>query len=160
MVEQQGRGSLKVLKSLKNSLLLTSYFLFLIFIIACGRRGDPVTPLTYTVGVVKDLSAVIQDNAVYLTWGMPKTNGFSKKTLKGFVIFRAEVPAKTTIEECKCLFRALDFIVIRNNKKFFEYLDKNTAKDLTYAYKIVVMDKKSIMGKDSNVVLVDMSELK
>ncbi|MEF9426429.1 MAG: hypothetical protein L0956_04385 [Candidatus Mariimomonas ferrooxydans] len=34
-----------------KKLLLISYFLLLIFIVACGRRGDPVAITPYEVGV-------------------------------------------------------------------------------------------------------------
>jgi fibronectin type 3 domain-containing protein len=34
-----------------KKLLLTSYFLLLIFIVSCGRRGDPVAIIPYEVGV-------------------------------------------------------------------------------------------------------------
>ena len=144
-----------------KKLLLTAYCLLLTFVIACGRRGDPVTVIPYKVGidsyrevgVVKDLKGSIKDSNTYLTWGMPVGKGFSEKALKGFVIFRAEVPEGVSVEECECYFVSLGFI-ISDKKRTFEYLDKEAIRSQTYIYKLVVMDKNDRMGKDSNIVLV------
>lgn len=132
-------------------LLFTSCFLLLT---SCGRRGDPVAVIPYKeVGIVKDLKASIKDSDIYLTWGMPEGKDFPQKALKGFVIFRAEVPEGTTLKECQCPFSSLDFI-ISDKKRTFEYIDKKVTKGKTFAYKVVVMDKDNRMGKDSNIVLV------
>lgn len=155
-----------------KKLLLTPYFLlFTLAIVACGRRGDPVAIIPYKVeidsyrevGVVKDLKASRRDGNIHLVWGMPEGEGFTEKALKGFVIFRAEVPEGTTMEECRCSFRSLDFMVPdskssgvlgADSERIFEYIDKKTAKTQTYVYKLTVMDKNSSMGKDSNIVVV------
>jgi hypothetical protein len=135
-----------------KKLLLTSYFLLLTFIVSCGRRGDPVAIIPYKeVGVVKDLKASIRDNNIYLTWGMPES--FPEKALKGFVIFRAEVPEGVSVEECECYFVSLGFIA-PDKKRTFEYLDKEAIRSRTHIYKLVVMDKDNRIGKYSNVVLV------
>ncbi len=137
-----------------KKLLLTSYSLLLIFVSACGKRGDPVAIIPYSeVGVVKNLKASIKDDHVYLKWGMPEGKNFPEKALKGFVVFRAEVPEGVDVEKCECEFRSLDFIV-PDKKKTFEYLDKKAIKGQSYIYKLTVMDKNNVMGKDSNSVFV------
>ena len=137
-----------------KNLLLTSYFLLLIFVTACGRRGDPIAVTPYTeVGVVKKLKASIANDNIYITWGMPEGKNFPEKAIKGFTIFRAEVPEGVSAEECKCEFRQLDFIV-PDRQKTFNYLDKDAIKGQSYIYKIIVMDKNNKMSKDSDSVFV------
>lgn len=137
-----------------KKLFIISCFLLFPFIVACGRRGDPIAIAPHKeVGVVEDLKAFIKDNHIYLTWGMPEGEGPSKRSLKGFAVFRAEVPERGTIEECDCQYKSLDFIEV-HSKRNFEYVDKRVIKGQTYVYKLVVMDNDNRMGKDSNIVLV------
>jgi len=136
-----------------EKLLLTSYFLFLILLTACGRRGDPVAITPYKeVGVVKDLKASIRDSNIYLRWGMPE--GFPAKAVKGFIIYSAEVPEEATIAECKCEFMQIDFIMAEKGMSSFEYIDRKADRSKNYMYKVVVEDKDNRMGKDSNIVLI------
>ncbi len=139
--------------------------LVLVLIAACGRRGDPVAISPYReIGVVKDLKATVKKGKIYLTWGMPAGKDFPEKALKGFVVFRAEVPEGVSVEECECYYRALDYIVPdsksvrRDSDNNFEYLDRKAIKGKTYIYKLVVMDKNSRMGEDSNIVSVRTSK--
>jgi hypothetical protein len=128
--------------------------LVLVLIAACGRRGDPVAISPYReIGVVKDLKAIVKKGKIYLTWGMPAGKDFPEEALKGFVVFRAEVPEGVTVEECECYYRALDFIV-PDDKKSFEYLDKKAIEGRRYIFKLLVMDINNRMGEDSNIVLV------
>jgi hypothetical protein len=128
--------------------------LLLLFIVACGRRGDPVAIEPYKeVGVVDNLRASIVGDNLYLSWGYPDVKTFPKKALKGFVVFRAEMYPGETLENCDCKFRSLDFIVAEKQKDF-EYLDKKALRTQSYVYKIVVMDKNNRMGKASNIVVV------
>jgi len=134
-------------------LLLISCLLFLTLAAACGRRGDPVTIIPYEeVGVVKDLKAVKKDGDIYLSWKMPESKNFPRESIKGFVVFRAEVPEGTALGECKCQYMMLDFIT--PDGEAFEYQDEKALKGQTYAYKITVMDKEDRRGKDSNIALV------
>jgi len=137
-------------------LLATCYLLLATFFTACGRRDDPVITEPYKeIGVVKNLKGFIKEDGIYLTWGIPKDKDFPKKAIKSFIIMRAEVPSGVTIEECRCEYIPLDFIVPEWDKgDFFTYLDKKTVEGRTYAYKIVVKDKINRMGKDSNIVIV------
>ena len=161
--EQQGRKSL-YLRFIVSTILIIILILLLTSFAACGRRGDPVEIIPYKeVGVVKDLNALIVDSNTYLTWGLPEGEDFPEKAIKGFVIFRAEVPEGVKLEECKCQYSPLEFIAVdskgdrslkRVTDKTFEYLDKKAIKGHAYTYKIVVMDKNKRMGNDSNTVLV------
>lgn len=139
-----------------------AFFLLLIALInACGRRGDPVAVMPYKeVAVVKDLNATVKDEGIHLTWGMPQGEKFPYKALKGFVIFRAELPENTTLEECDCKFTSLDFVAPGKKEKVFEYIDKKTVKTQAYVYKVAVMDENNKMGRDSNIVLVKGAEKK
>lgn len=138
------------------------------FVTACGRRGDPVAITPYKVGidskevepdpygevgVVNDLKASIMNDNIYLTWGMPEGKSFPEKALKGFIIFRAEVPDGAIAKEYENQYVSIDFVK-PNKKKNFEHFDIKAAKDKTYAYKLVVKDKMNRTGKDSNIVLV------
>ncbi len=163
---------------IKKLLLISCFFLLVFTITACGRRGDPIAIAPYKVGIdlptgqagsyreigfVKDLKTFIKDAAVYLSWGMPDDKDFPEETIKGFIIFRADIAEGVPVEECKCLFRSIDFIEpdSRASRLFgiisdetFEYLDKKAIKGQSYVYKIVIKDKNNNIGKDSNLVLV------
>jgi hypothetical protein len=140
---------------------------------ACGRRGDPVAIDPYKeIGVVTDLTAQTKDGAVYLAWGIPEGKTFRYKKLKGYVIFRAELPEGVNPDDCKCNFRSLDFIVKeskavkslkdggretpfnKEHAKTYEYLDRTASEYRSYLYKIIVMDTNNMMGEDSNIALV------
>lgn len=141
-----------------SALPLLVYVLMLVFTASCGKRGDPVAVIPYAeVGYVKDLKVSLRNDNIYLSWGMPEGKYFSEKDLKGFIIFRAEVPEGVEPEKCECEFRSLDFIVF-DKKKTFEYLDKMAIKGTSYMYKLAVMDKNNIMGRDSNSVFVSWAE--
>jgi hypothetical protein len=157
-----------------RTVLLISFFIILTLTGACGRRGDPVAVIPYIeIGVVSDLRASESNGDVHLSWGMPDDAFFPLNALKGFVIFRAEVPQGVDAEKCDCEFKSLDFIKDKKSEKphsapflnrlmpddrdpeqTFEYLDKKTMKNKTYLYKVLVMDKNNKMGSDSNIVLV------
>lgn len=140
-------------KGMRNKILLfTSHFLLLTLLIACGSRGDPKPPEPYKeVGAPKDLRATRKVDGIYLTWGMPKDKDFPGKAIKGFTILRAEVPQGARPEDVK--YVSINFIV-PGKDKVFEYIDKDTTGEKTYAYKIVVTDKNNRMGRDSNIALV------
>ncbi len=145
-------------------LLAACCLLLATFLSACGRRGDPVAIKPYEeTAAVTDLKAFIKDSAVHLKWGMPKDKSFPREDLKGFVIFRADIPEGTSAGECKCPYVSVDFIVsgskpIRllgiDTVETFEYLDKTAIAGQTYLYKVAIMDKNNRTGKDSNTVLV------
>lgn len=128
--------------------------------IACGRRGDPVAILPYQeIPAVNDLQAAQENGNIRLTWSMPEEKDFPQKALKGFVIFRAEIPQGTTMEDCKCDYRLLDFIETDSQKKQapmkkFEYVDTKIRLKNSHAYKIIVMDKRNKMSADSNLVII------
>lgn len=148
----------------KKLLLISCFFLLIFTIAACGRRGDPIAIAPYKeIGFVKDLKTFIKDAAVYLTWGMPDDKDFPEEAINGFIIFRADIAEGVPVEECKCLFRSIDFIEPDStasslsgiiSDETFEYLDKKTIKGQSYVYKVVIKDKNNNMGKDSNLVLV------
>jgi hypothetical protein len=138
----------------KKAVFVISCLLFFSILLGCGKRENPVALEPYQeVGVVNDLSVSMRDGQVYLKWSIPSEKEFPRKALKGFVVFRAEVPQGQSVEECDCRFRSLDFIV-SDNRERFEYLDKKALKGRSYVYKITVMDIKNRMGRDSNTVYI------
>jgi hypothetical protein len=117
--------------------------------------------------MVRDLTAHAKDGDVYLAWGIPEDKAFRYKTMKGFVIFRAEVTEGVNPDDCKCNFRSLDFIfkemttakdsempAYRDSEKIYAYLDRTASEYRNYLYKIIVMDTNNMMGEDSNIALV------
>ena len=158
-----------------KTLLSTFCVLLLVLTIACGRRGDPVLVVPYQqIPAVHDLKAFKEGDNVYLRWGMPEDKAFPLKALKGFVIFRTEVPEGINLKDCECEYRMLDFIMpdsqteqsqaassmdriaskYTESGRTFRYVDKNIRAGISYAYKVVVMDKNSKMSTDSNPVFI------
>ncbi len=125
---------------------------------SCGRRGDPVAVAPYTeVSAVTSLNVSVINDSIYLNWETPSDEDFPDEALKGFVVFRAEIPEGVMIKECECKFRSLDFIP--GGGRNFEYIDKKAVIGQAYAYKVVVMDRNNRMSRDSNIVAAGYSEI-
>ena len=71
---------------------------------ACGRRADPAPLDLYKkdVPVARNLKALRDPNGMHLTWELPDDKGFSRKAIKGFVVFRSEIPDDVSLEKCEC----------------------------------------------------------
>jgi fibronectin type 3 domain-containing protein len=164
MNRETGKGENKKLLSIPHTRFTVSSLIFSMILIplfiACGRRGDPVAILPYQeIPAVNDLQAAKEDGSIRLTWSLPEEKDFPQKALKGFVIFRAEIPQGTTMEDCKCDYRLLDFIetdsqIKQAPTKKFEYVDTKIRVENSHAYKVVVMDKRNKMSTDSNLVII------
>ncbi|MBI4687976.1 MAG: fibronectin type III domain-containing protein [Nitrospirae bacterium] len=134
-------------------LLLTSYLLLLTFLSACGRKGDPVAVDPHReIAAVNNLKASVKDDAILLTWSMPKDSGFPQKAIKEFVILRAEVPPDTKIEDCVCVYKKI-YSLSPDKSRSFQYTDREFIKGQSYAYKVVILDKNNKAGRDSNIAL-------
>ncbi|MBI5195729.1 MAG: fibronectin type III domain-containing protein [Nitrospirae bacterium] len=105
------------------------------------------------VPVARNLKALKDQSGINLTWELPDDREFSRKAIKGFVVFRADVPKDVTIEKCECEYRSVDFIVIGKGNTF-KFSDKGALKAQTYAYKVIVMDKNNRMSRDSDIIVV------
>ena len=142
---------------MKNKkLFLISYILISFFLSACGRRADPAQLDLYKkeVPVAKNLKALRDQSGINLTWELPDDRDFSRKSIKGFVVFRAEVPDNVAIDKCEtCEYRSIDFIVIAKGNTF-KFSDKGALKAQTYAYKVIVMDKNNRMSRDSDIIVM------
>jgi hypothetical protein len=139
----------------KRKIFFVSYIIITFLLSACGRRADPASLDFYKndVPVAKNLKALRDRGGVNLTWELPDEKGFSKKSIKGFVVFRSEIPDDVSLEKCECEYRSIDFIVMGKDN-FYKYLDKGALKTQTYAYKIIVMDKNNRMSRDSDIIVV------
>lgn len=137
---------------IRNNFVISLLIILLVLFASCGRRGDPVAVAPYSeVIAVKALNISVSNNKIYLNWGTPAGEDFPDEALKGFVVFRAEIPEGEQIQDCECKFRSLDFIPGDSGKNF-KYMDKKAVTGQAYAYKIVVMDNNNRMSKDSNIV--------
>lgn len=141
-------------------LLLTSYFL--LFIISCGRKGDPKIPVRYIPGPVEDLQVVPKENTVLLSWKMPEKNedGSPIKDLAGFLIFRADKSEK--VKEYiykKVLFVDLEkpeAFIIKENMVLFHDKGEDLSPpgliyDKTYGYRVFSINKSKILSKERTV---------
>ncbi|MBI4710063.1 MAG: fibronectin type III domain-containing protein [Nitrospirae bacterium] len=142
---------------MKNKkLFLISYVLISFFLSACGRRADPASLDLYKkeVPVARNLKALRTQSGINLTWELPEDRDFFRKSIKGFVVFRTDIPYDVSIEKCEiCEYRSIDFIVIGKGNTF-KYSDKGALKAQTYGYKVIVMDKNNRMSRDSDIIVV------
>lgn len=148
-------------KKLLNFAFCILIFELVLFLSACGRKGDPKVPIRYIPGAVEDILASPKENTVLLSWKRPEKNedGTPIKDLAGFIILRAEIPEG--IVECRCEYRKIRVIdldkpepaIIKGDMVY--YHDKG--EDLsppglsygkTYGYKVISMNRSKILSKE------------
>jgi fibronectin type 3 domain-containing protein len=104
---------------------------------ACGRKGEPTLKSYEKPAPPSGLSAIHREAEILLSWDFPKDK---EPTLKGFYMMRSSGGD----------FEKLAFI--ENDKR--SYGDTTFKIGIIYKYKIVAVNLRGIIGKDSNIVTV------
>ncbi len=132
--------------------VLTVVFLAAGLISGCGLKAPPRLPKTPMPPGVTDLSAVLKNGDVLLTWHVPPVNRVENR-IDRFVIYRSvTLPGQCT--GCPELFPALSDVSVAGKKSGDEvaYLDTTVPKAIRLRYKVVGFTKKDQEGADSNIV--------
>jgi hypothetical protein len=123
----------------RNIFLLTFYLLLAVcaLLSACGRKGQPTLTSYEKPAPPSELSAIHRGSEILLFWEFPKDK---EPTLKGFYLMRSSGGD----------FEKLAFL--ENDKR--SYIDANFKAGTVCKYKVVAVNLRGTIGKDSNIVAV------
>jgi fibronectin type 3 domain-containing protein len=108
-----------------------------LFASACGRKGQPTLKSYEKPAPPSGLSAIHQGSEILLSWEFPEDK---ELTLKGFYLMRSSGGD----------FEKLAFL--DNDKR--SYSDTTFKTGTIYKYKVVAVNLRGIIGKDSNIITV------
>ena len=121
--------------------------------LACGRKAPPHPPEDVLPHTIADLSAVNAAAGIQLSWSRPLTyaDGTRMTDLGGFVLERAVGIGP------RAAFQRLTVVAVNDRDRFrqvkrFEYLDRDTAVEITYQYRVVSFTLDRYFSAPSNVV--------
>ncbi len=125
---------------------------FSVFLSGCGKKAPPKPPHQEEPPAVDDLSYSLDGGRLKLTWTIPK----EKSDLGGFYVFRSKkLVSESDCKNCPVIFKRVADILLqdtessgRDSIKYTEAIEK----DYRYIYKVVVYTNNGVIGKDSNIV--------
>ncbi len=129
--------------------------------IGCGQKGPPRPPHRPLPPTVKDLSYVVDNQIVELSWKVPGADDRSASPPAGYKVFRSKLSAEeSNCEKCPMHFNEVGDIPIpvkRSDESKPEKLSftEGLEPGYRYIYKVVVYDEDGISSKDSNTVKFD-----
>ena len=130
----------------------------LVFIVACGKKADPLPPVQYELPVVDDLSARQEGPKLVLNWSLPDWDPPAGVSLKGFYVYRAKADLKSACEGCPVRYQRVDQVAIGDfaevfgtDLKYRQTLDRG----YHYRYKVSAFTYSGREGKDSNIVRIN-----
>jgi hypothetical protein len=131
------------------------------FWIGCGQKGPPRPPHRPLPPAVKDLSYVVYNQIVELSWTIPDAEGRKASPPAAVKVFRSRLTAEeASCENCPVRYSASADIPIHQKRSekskpirmsHTEFIEPG----YRYLYKVIVFDEYGISGKDSNVVKFD-----
>jgi hypothetical protein len=132
----------------------------LVFLLGCGKKGDPRAPELAVPQTIRDLKAEAQDKGIALSWGRP-TQYVDGKALRGdlaaFVVFRKDVPR--ACPDCPVPFRERAKVSVEDQQKFvqkkrFAFLDGELTPQTIYRYRVFSQLTDGSLSDPSNEVEV------
>ena len=138
-----------------NLWILVGFFLM---VSACGMKGPPKPPRKAEPPIVNDLSYVIENQSVKLSWTIPQKDGKRPANLAGFKIYRMKQTfAEAECKTCPPEFEELWDLPIVDKRSGEAQQDKMEFSDslepgYRYVYKVAAYLDDGAVGNDSNVV--------
>ena len=139
---------------------LISYFLFLVILVSCGRKGDPTLKSYEKPDPPSNLRAIHRESEIILLWDFPTSK---EKILKGFYLMKSTtppalplIPALPTEGERGLIGSGGIFVKVaffQNDKR--SYIDKDFTVGSQYYYKIISQSLRGVLSIDSNVVQIE-----
>lgn len=116
-------------------------FAFCLLLSSCGRKALPVPPGTVRPNAVKDLSYNITPHGIELIWSVPVRNrdGSPLDRIKGFRLYKAEVPIEESCEACPPPFgKPIDipFEAKPEEARKMVYEDRTVHSEMRYKYMV------------------------
>jgi len=137
--------------------LVTLALITSLFLLGCGKKGDPRAPELVTPRVIEDLRATSVPNGVALAWRRPTeyVDGRELKDLMGFVIFRKDI--SPTCVDCPVPYRPLTTVDLEDREKFikqkqYRYVDEEVQQKMIYRYRVSSQLKDGSLSEPSNEV--------
>ncbi len=129
---------------------------FSVFLSGCGRKAPPKPPQQEEPPIVDDLSYSLDGDRLKLTWTTPEVRREVKSGLGGFYVFRSKkLISESDCKNCPVIFKRVADILLqdtessgRDSIKYTEAIEKG----YRYIYKVVVYTNNGVIGKDSNIV--------
>lgn len=155
MSRSPGRGS--------RGLALAGLILVLCLLPACGRRAAPLPPLPTVPQAAGSLAAVVEENAILVTWARPTRNqdGTPLQNLAAFRLFRAMEGPPAAPAPASPTFSLLATIRAEHPDNAavlgdqYAFRDDTAQAGLRYAYKIQAVNTKDGVGAMSAEAVVD-----
>jgi len=135
-----------------HPLSLICYLLFviwiLIFLAACGKKGDPTLKLYERPDAPSELRAIHRESEIILLWDFPKNK---EQALKGFHLLRSILSHPTLTKGGRGDFEKIAFL--ENDKR--SYRDEDFQIGFQYRYKIISQNLKGVTSLDSSIIEVE-----
>ncbi|MFQ5683605.1 MAG: hypothetical protein ACE5HC_10070 [Candidatus Binatia bacterium] len=126
---------------------------------ACGKKGDPRAPELATPEIIRDLKVKKRGDGIALTWSRPKkyVDGKELRDLAGFVIFRKDLPKKSSCPDCPVPYRKRITVSVEDQQKFikkkrFRVVDRELSPQTIYRYRVFSKLMDGSLSRPSNEV--------
>ncbi len=127
---------------------------FSVFLSGCGKKAPPKPPFQEEPPIVDDLSYSLDGDRLKLTWSIPK----EKLDLGGFYVFRSKkMVSESDCKNCPVTFKRVADISLEYDSEYFGkdgkiFYTDTLEEGYRYIYKVVVYTNNGVIGKDSNIV--------
>jgi fibronectin type 3 domain-containing protein len=120
-----------------RKVLIFSYFLFLLILISCGKKGEPTLKSYEKPDPPSNLRAIHRESEIILLWDFPKNK---EKSIRGFYLMK---------------LKGADFerIFLEADKR--SHIDREFTTGSQYAYKIISQNLRGILSNNSNVIEIE-----
>lgn len=122
-------------------------FVATLFLIACGKKGDPTLNTFEKPMPVKEIRVVHRENEIIISWSYPASE---REKIKGFYIEKAEIKSQESGVKSPD-FKNITFL--KNDAS--QFVDKDFKVNQEYLYKIRVYSLRDVISDDSPVVGVN-----
>ncbi len=123
----------------------------------CGKKAMPQPPSGKRAPRVTDLTYIISDNIVKLSWTIPRTSEAARYPVSGFFIYQAkDLTIGAECPNCPLHFELVGDVLVRHRgaaqPDTAVVFTRDLERGYRYVYKVRAYDEDGIPGKDSNVV--------
>ena len=146
-------GCIPALLTLVSATLMASAFM----LSGCGNKAMPEPPSGNRPPKVVDLGYSINENAIKLSWTIPKTSDKAKSPVTGFLIYRSKQSSvEADCPNCPIYFLKIGDVLVRGGvsgrPESASVFAQAIEPGYRYIYKVKAYDDDGVAGKDSNLI--------